>query len=1015
MISLEGLRTACLSGSGPRVIDAAEAYEGAWREEHARFAKLLAAHRSPPSSSHYARRKQRVATRALDDDVRQQLRSALSSRDARRRGRTLLHLAARSGSVAAVDAVFHLARARAPRSDGAPGAPLAALLTAADDRGATALHVAAAGGSAKVAGRLARAGALAWALDDEGRTPLDVATSYAVRAAIVPPCDAVRLACRGDSTALRAMLDGGAGGEARLGVMLRAAAAHTTDESAGPFVVRLLLDAGARAAAADGAGATALHACARACSGRRSRTTARALLDAGGAPAARTHRGRTPLHALAAAHPTNGGASEGAERCRFARLLLRRGAEVDDADEEGRTALHLAARSGQHIVAHALLEAGASPLLRSAAGDIPLHLAAAGLTKTYGCAAAVRLLLRVDADTISGSGARVDALSRPGGDARVSARHRIQRDVAGRMAVDRFAVVGGGGGRRVPPSRQQQAKTAGARSNTSSSSLRRQRGASQRGDAALGAQRGAANKRGRFAHDVAAHEIAAHDPLTSAAVLRPMLSLWAAAASANVGAVRELLRSARHFAARVATCARDRAAPPARRRRDDRERGDREAASKTTTTSSSTRSPVDAATLSQALRLRSYDDIGATDDLIVEATIADAIRAASSPLATATTTRRGSGASSKDQGRDSSSNEGRTMHGAPESSADSASDSDGGEDARDRGRRSARTSSPASKDAAGSKSRRSDRAGAAPSRTMLLHSANRAACPVTAWSRTQRRMWTPLHCAAQGLISALAVHRSATPETTAMQGGAAAALLLTDAEQHSHHHAPLQTPLITAGGERLSSREQILARYREVIGLLLATLHVDALLNVGTDGVLAGGGAVVAVDDASAAAPPPSALTKHLATREQTRGRERGAGASAHEETIDARDVDGCTALIFAVEAGAPLVVQQLLQAGAQSDLADRCGNSPLHYAWAFCDDETRDLMVHVLGNAGEAEVEGGRRRGGHGDDRREGRRVAARTPFNDLGQTPDEVAGYREQLTAPLRALRRRSPSSHR
>jgi hypothetical protein len=85
MISLEGLRTACLSGSGPRVIDAAEAYEGAWREEHARFAKLLAAHRSPPSSSHYARRKQRVATRALDDDVRQQLRSALSSRDARRR------------------------------------------------------------------------------------------------------------------------------------------------------------------------------------------------------------------------------------------------------------------------------------------------------------------------------------------------------------------------------------------------------------------------------------------------------------------------------------------------------------------------------------------------------------------------------------------------------------------------------------------------------------------------------------------------------------------------------------------------------------------------------------------------------------------------------------------------------------------------------------------------------------------------------------------------------------------
>ena len=447
-VRLEALRAACLGGVGGAVVDAAEAYEAAWRAEHARFTRLLAERAEAPAGP----RQRGLMERRIDDDVRAQLRAALSTRDARRRGRSLLHLAARSGGTSAVDAVLRIALARAPRGAGGSAA-LAALLAAQDDEGATPLHVAAAAGSAKAARRLVAAGAQIWILDDEGRNPLQRASNCAVRAAIVPPLDAVRLACGGDSTALRATLDGGAGGEARLAAMLRAAAAHAPAARCGPLVVRLLLDAGANAALADGRGATALHACARACGGRHHRASAHALLDGGAAATARTSAGRTALHALAAprARRSGGDDDDAAHRCRFARLLLARGADARASDSDGLTALHLAARNGRYALAHALVAAGASPLARSALGDLPLHCAAAALPTTFGCAADCRLLLRIDADEISGAGARVAAFAKPAQARAAATRHRQRRDVSGRLVTDRFAVVGGGGGRRVPP------------------------------------------------------------------------------------------------------------------------------------------------------------------------------------------------------------------------------------------------------------------------------------------------------------------------------------------------------------------------------------------------------------------------------------------------------------------------------------------------------------------------------------------------------------------------------------
>ncbi|CAM9297125.1 unnamed protein product, partial [Sphacelaria rigidula] len=59
-----------------------------------------------------------------------------------------------------------------------------------------------------------------------------------------------------------------------------------------------------------------------------------------------------------------------------ARYLLDAGAQTEDTDRAGRTALHWAAARGNTDVVHALLEAGANINARDGAGSSPLHCAA---------------------------------------------------------------------------------------------------------------------------------------------------------------------------------------------------------------------------------------------------------------------------------------------------------------------------------------------------------------------------------------------------------------------------------------------------------------------------------------------------------------------------------------------------------------------------------------------------------------------------------------------------------------
>ena len=97
--------------------------------------------------------------------------------------------------------------------------------------------------------------------------------------------------------------------------------------------------------------------------------------------------GRRPLHVAAAGKGAGQGAgaaaaaANGGERRRAdghaacACLLIEAGAAVDATDATGRTALHLAARSGQHGVAAALIEAGGRADALDSEGWTPLALA----------------------------------------------------------------------------------------------------------------------------------------------------------------------------------------------------------------------------------------------------------------------------------------------------------------------------------------------------------------------------------------------------------------------------------------------------------------------------------------------------------------------------------------------------------------------------------------------------------------------------------------------------------------
>ena len=57
-------------------------------------------------------------------------------------------------------------------------------------------------------------------------------------------------------------------------------------------------------------------------------------------------------------------------------MLLGHGANISDADDDGDTALHLAARYGKEEVVKVLLNTGAIISVKNAPRDTPLHLAA---------------------------------------------------------------------------------------------------------------------------------------------------------------------------------------------------------------------------------------------------------------------------------------------------------------------------------------------------------------------------------------------------------------------------------------------------------------------------------------------------------------------------------------------------------------------------------------------------------------------------------------------------------------
>ncbi len=109
------------------------------------------------------------------------------------------------------------------------------------------------------------------------------------------------------------------------------------------------------------------------------------LLANGANPNQRSVAGETPLHSAAASLVFDAAIVD---------MLLEFGAQVDVVENQGgRTPLHVAAGIGNPGIVEALLDAGASPNVRDAAGSGPLHHAAAN-----GAAKAANILIERGAD-----------------------------------------------------------------------------------------------------------------------------------------------------------------------------------------------------------------------------------------------------------------------------------------------------------------------------------------------------------------------------------------------------------------------------------------------------------------------------------------------------------------------------------------------------------------------------------------------------------------------------------------
>lgn len=192
--------------------------------------------------------------------------------------------------------------------------------------GRTGLHMAAAGGQARIVRLLLDAGHNPEMLDEMGETPL----MSAVREGQV-------------STAVE-MLSNGSSVNAK-GRLFAETALHLAAVRGLSEMTQILLRAGADPNVKDSQGQTAAHCAAK----DGAAECLDEILQAGGDPGAQDNGGRTPLHLAVAGN-----------RLDHAKLLLRDGAPMGLPDAAGLDPLHEAARSGALACLSMLLELGAS-------------------------------------------------------------------------------------------------------------------------------------------------------------------------------------------------------------------------------------------------------------------------------------------------------------------------------------------------------------------------------------------------------------------------------------------------------------------------------------------------------------------------------------------------------------------------------------------------------------------------------------------------------------------------------